>query len=123
MTPADLRGICDSINGKSGTDGQSRLTRLLGWHYTTLCRKLNGKSPITQSDELAIMMAMEIQRPGQDSKPIASAFGGPCFVQLSYQGVLAESIANHTTPYGSIRTVERPEKHCKSTAIGAFGKT
>jgi hypothetical protein len=54
MTPADLRVITISLNDERGTGGQSGLARLLGWHHTTVWRKLNGKSPITQSDELAI---------------------------------------------------------------------
>lgn len=31
-----------------------KLARLLGWHHSTVWRKLNGKCRITQSDELAI---------------------------------------------------------------------
>jgi hypothetical protein len=57
MTPADLRAICDSLDDDRGTGGQSKLARLLGWDYSTLWRKLNGKSPITQSDVLAIRQA------------------------------------------------------------------
>jgi hypothetical protein len=37
----------------------SRLARLLGWHYSTVWRKLNGLSSITQSDELAIGQAVK----------------------------------------------------------------
>jgi hypothetical protein len=47
-TPADLRAICDSLNDERGTGGQSKLARLIGWHYSTLWRKLNGKSSITR---------------------------------------------------------------------------
>jgi hypothetical protein len=54
MIPADLRIHSDSLDGERGTGGQSKLACLLGWDYSTLWRKLNGKSPITQSDELAI---------------------------------------------------------------------
>ena len=54
LTPDDLRAICDSLNDERGTGGQSRLARLLKWNHSTVWRKLNGKSPITQSDELAI---------------------------------------------------------------------
>src|SRR5262245_42419362 len=54
-----LRAICDSLNDERGTGGQSRLTRLLGWHHSTVWRKLNGKSPITESDALAIQKAVE----------------------------------------------------------------
>jgi hypothetical protein len=46
--------MCDALNDERGTGGQSKLARLLDWDYSTLWRKLNGKSPITQSDELAI---------------------------------------------------------------------
>ncbi|MDR3633740.1 MAG: hypothetical protein P4L84_07875 [Isosphaeraceae bacterium] len=58
MTPADLLAICDSLNDERGTGGQSRLARLLGWHHTTVWRKLNGQSQISQSDELAIRQAV-----------------------------------------------------------------
>ena len=34
---------------RRGTGGESKLARLLGWDYSTLWRKLTGKSPITQS--------------------------------------------------------------------------
>ncbi len=61
MTPADLRALCDSLNDERGTGGQSRLARLLAWDYSTLWRKLTGKSPITQSDELAIKQAVEVE--------------------------------------------------------------
>jgi hypothetical protein len=54
MKPVNLRAICNSLNDERGTGGQSKLARLLGWHHSTLWRKLNGKSPITLSDELAI---------------------------------------------------------------------
>ena len=57
MTPADLRAVCDSLNDEGGTGGQTKLARLLGWNHSTVWRKLNGKSPITQSDELAIRQA------------------------------------------------------------------
>jgi DNA-binding transcriptional regulator YdaS (Cro superfamily) len=60
MTPADLRAICDSLKDERGTGGQSRLARLLGWHHSTVWRKLNGKSPITESDALAIQKAVEM---------------------------------------------------------------
>ena len=58
MTRSDLRVICDSLNDERGTGGQTKLARLLGWNYSTLWRKLNGKSPITQSDDLAIFQAV-----------------------------------------------------------------
>jgi hypothetical protein len=59
MTPADLRSLCDSLNDERGTGGQTRLARLLDWDHSTVWRKLNGKSPITPSDELAILRAVE----------------------------------------------------------------
>jgi DNA-binding transcriptional regulator YdaS (Cro superfamily) len=60
MTPADLRAITISLNDERGTGGQTRLARLLGWHHSTVWRKLNGKSPISESDALAIRKAVEI---------------------------------------------------------------
>jgi DNA-binding transcriptional regulator YdaS (Cro superfamily) len=57
MTPADLRAICASLNDERGTGGQSKLAHLVGWHYSTLWRKLNGRSKISYSDELAIRQA------------------------------------------------------------------
>ena len=62
MTPAELRAICNSLNDEHGTGGQSKLARLLGCHHSTIWRKLNGKSPITQSDELAIRQAVARNR-------------------------------------------------------------
>jgi hypothetical protein len=44
MTPAALRAICDSLNDERGMGGQTKLARLLGWHHSTVWRKLNGKS-------------------------------------------------------------------------------
>jgi len=58
MTPSDLRAITTSLNDERVAGGQSKLARLLDWDYSTLCRKLTGKSPITQSDELAIRQAL-----------------------------------------------------------------
>ncbi|MFI5459056.1 MAG: hypothetical protein ACHRXM_26815 [Isosphaerales bacterium] len=58
VTAAGLRAICDSLNDERGTGGQSKLARLVGWNFSTLWRKLNGRSPITQSDELAIRQAV-----------------------------------------------------------------
>ena len=58
MTPADLMAICNSLNDERGTGGQTKLARLLGWNYSTLWRKLTGKSRITQADELAITGAL-----------------------------------------------------------------
>jgi hypothetical protein len=60
MTPADLRAICDSLNDERGTGGQTKLARLLDWDYSTIWRKLNGKSPTTKSDALAIQKAVEV---------------------------------------------------------------
>jgi DNA-binding transcriptional regulator YdaS (Cro superfamily) len=59
MVPSDLRAICDSLNNEHDTGGQSRLARLCGWHHSTVWRKLNGKSRIAPSDELAIQKAVE----------------------------------------------------------------
>jgi DNA-binding transcriptional regulator YdaS (Cro superfamily) len=60
MTPGDLRGITISLNDEHGTAGQSTLARMLGWNYTTLWRKLNGRSQIAGSDALAIQRAVEM---------------------------------------------------------------
>jgi hypothetical protein len=62
MTPSNLRSICDSLNDERGTGGQTRLARLLDWDYSTLWRKLCGKSPITESDVLAIQKAVEMAK-------------------------------------------------------------
>ncbi len=59
VTPADLRGVCNSLNDEHGTGGQSKLARMLGWRHSTVWRKLNLKSKITQADELAIRQAAE----------------------------------------------------------------
>lgn len=58
MTPADLRAITNSLDDERGTGGQTKLARLLDWHHSTVWRKLNGKSPIFESDELAIRQAV-----------------------------------------------------------------
>jgi hypothetical protein len=58
MTPAKLRAICISHNDERGTGGQSKLARLLKLHHSTVRRKLNGKSPIFESDELAMQQAV-----------------------------------------------------------------
>jgi len=58
MTPSGLRAICVSLNDEHGTGGQSKLARLLGWHHSTIWRKINGLSRITRSDELAIGQAV-----------------------------------------------------------------
>ena len=59
MTSTVLRSLFVGLSDERGTVGQAKLARLLGWNYTTLWRKLNGNSPITLSDELAIMKAVE----------------------------------------------------------------
>jgi hypothetical protein len=50
VTPAELRAIYDSLNDERSSGGQSDLARLVGWNYSTLWRKLNGKSRITQCE-------------------------------------------------------------------------
>jgi DNA-binding transcriptional regulator YdaS (Cro superfamily) len=69
VTPADLRAITISLNDERGTGGQSKLARLLDWDHSTIWRKLTGKSPITESDALAIQKAVETAR---DRSPLAS---------------------------------------------------
>ncbi len=61
VTTADLGAICDSLNDELGTGGQSKLACLLGWHHSTVRRKLNGASTITQADELAIRRALVLE--------------------------------------------------------------
>ncbi|QEH36479.1 hypothetical protein OJF2_50630 [Aquisphaera giovannonii] len=61
MTPAELRAICDSLNGKYGKGGQTRLAERLEWDDSTIRRKLAGKSRITKVDELAIKHVTECQ--------------------------------------------------------------
>ena len=60
MTAADLRAICDSLNYERGTGGQFKLARLLDWNHSTVWRRLNGKSPLTEFDALAIQKAAEM---------------------------------------------------------------
>ena len=60
MTPGDLRAITISLNDERATGGQTKLAHLFGWHHSTVWRKLNGKSPITESDALAIQKANEM---------------------------------------------------------------
>lgn len=60
MTPIEIRSICNSLIDERGTTGQTKLAHLLGWHYTTLRRKLAGKSKINESDALAIQQAVEM---------------------------------------------------------------
>jgi DNA-binding transcriptional regulator YdaS (Cro superfamily) len=55
-----MRAICNKLNDGRDTGGQSKLARLLGWHHSTVWRKLNGKSAITESDALAIQKAVEM---------------------------------------------------------------
>jgi DNA-binding transcriptional regulator YdaS (Cro superfamily) len=58
MTPAELRSICDSLNGERGIGGQTRLAELLGWNGSTIRKKLSGKLRISKSDALAIRAAV-----------------------------------------------------------------
>jgi hypothetical protein len=74
VTTADLRAICESFNDERGMGGQSRLVRLLDWHYTTVWRKHAGKSPITQSAELAIQKGMEQVRASANWRSESSEF-------------------------------------------------
>ena len=53
MNADDLREFCRRAGG------QSALARLLEWDHSTIWRKLNSKSAITHSDELAIEKVME----------------------------------------------------------------
>jgi hypothetical protein len=60
VTPSALRSITISLNDDRSTGGRTRLARLVGWYCSTVWRKLNGKSPITKSDALAIQKAVEM---------------------------------------------------------------
>jgi hypothetical protein len=40
--------------------GQTKLARHCGWQHSTVWRKLNGQSPITESDALAIHKTVQI---------------------------------------------------------------
>lgn len=48
--------MTSALRRLSNAHGPVEAARLLGWHYSTLWRKLNGKSRITQTDELAIQL-------------------------------------------------------------------
>jgi hypothetical protein len=61
VTSADLLAICETLNDERATGGQSRFASLLGWHHSTDWRKLNGRSPITQADELAGRKAVVLE--------------------------------------------------------------
>ena len=56
----EVRQAVLNSNSGRGTGGQSKLARMLGWHHSTVWRKLNGKSAITESDALAIQKVMEM---------------------------------------------------------------
>jgi hypothetical protein len=60
---SDRRSLCNSLNDERGTGGQTKLAKRLGWHHSTLWRKLNGLSRITKSDELAIRQALVLEPP------------------------------------------------------------
>jgi DNA-binding transcriptional regulator YdaS (Cro superfamily) len=69
MTSRRPAGYHISLNDERGTDGQSKFARLLGWHHSTVWRKLNGKSKITSSDALAIIAATEAELSKTDNAP------------------------------------------------------
>jgi len=60
MTPSELRSIRFSLDDDHGMSGLTRLSRLLGWHHSTVRRKLTGKSQVTKSDALAIRRVAEM---------------------------------------------------------------
>jgi hypothetical protein len=70
MTPAELRAICASINDECGTGGQTKLARSLRSHHSTVWRKLNGKSTITKSDEVAIRQAVRSHPKLPGNRPV-----------------------------------------------------
>jgi DNA (cytosine-5)-methyltransferase 1 len=58
LTPVELRAICDDLNDKHGTGGQSLLARLLEIHPSLIRKKLKGQVGISKVDELAIKHAV-----------------------------------------------------------------
>ena len=94
MTPADLRAICDSLNDEHGTGGQTRLARLLGWNHSTVWRKLNGRSWITESDALAIQKAIEMaqlqETPGLTEHPNTNRARAVGFRQIFAKRIAAQ---------------------------------
>lgn len=60
MTPADPQAICVSLNDEHGIGGQSKIARMPVWHHTTIWRKLNGRSRITESSALTTQKAVEM---------------------------------------------------------------
>jgi len=52
---AEVRAICNSL----GYGGRGKLARMIGRDPRTIRNKLAGKSPITESDALAIQKAVE----------------------------------------------------------------
>jgi hypothetical protein len=53
-----MRAITTSLNDDHSAGEQTRFARLLAWDYSTLWRKLHGRSPIGRSDKLAIVQAL-----------------------------------------------------------------
>jgi hypothetical protein len=51
---------CVELIDEHGTGGQSRLAHLIGWDHSTVSRKHNGQSRITESDARAIQRAVEM---------------------------------------------------------------
>jgi hypothetical protein len=63
LTPATLHALCASLNDANGRGGKTELARRLDWDYSTLWRKLEGKTKITRADELAVYGAMKASPP------------------------------------------------------------
>ncbi|WP_435018524.1 hypothetical protein TA3x_000498 [Tundrisphaera sp. TA3] len=58
MTPTEnLNEVATRLNDPHGRGGKTRLARLLKWDYSTLWRKLNGKSATTHADITAAKAA------------------------------------------------------------------
>ena len=54
-----LEEAASRLDDRHGRGGKTRLARALGWDYSTLWRKLNGRSKITESDLLAAEAVVE----------------------------------------------------------------
>jgi hypothetical protein len=78
MSPSDPRAIGNSLNDERDTGGQSKLATLRGWHHSTVGRKLNGESPITESDALANQKAVEISKMREIARMRFAANGSAC---------------------------------------------
>src|SRR5271157_1712696 len=108
MAAAEFRSNCDSINNSQGRGGQSKLVRLVGWHYSTVWGKLNDKSRITESDAFAIHQEMETAK-------LSSLLGSP--ISLDDAGTLESTgstypllIPGNAMPMPALRALQNCSK-------------